>query len=217
MEPELPDPSDLLPVTFFERDPRVVAPDLLGCAIVSRKGGVATGGWIVETEAYLGAEDAGSHAATRGITARNAVMYGPPGHAYVYFTYGFHYLLNFVCEPEGVAGAVLIRAIEPVWGVAVMAARRGGRSVGELTNGPGKLTQALGIDLTDNACALNASGIFVYAAMRPAGAVAVSGRVGLAAGHEHEYRYFIEDNPFVSRGRTGAIRSSRTERDRRVP
>lgn len=217
MEPALPEHSRLLPLSFFERDPRTVARDLLGCSVVSHKGGIVTGGRIVETEAYLGSDDAGSHAATKGITPRNAVMYGPPGHAYVYFTYGNHHLLNFVCEPEGTAGAVLVRALEPLWGLAAMAARRGGRSLGELTNGPGKLTAALGIGLEDNACPLNASGIFVFGAVRPIGSVAVSGRVGLAAGHEHEYRYFIEDNPFVSRGRTGPVRPPRTERNRSEP
>ncbi len=214
MEPALPDRSRLLPLSFFERDPRTVARALLGCSVVSHKGGIVTGGRIVETEAYLGADDAGSHAATRGITPRNAVMYGPPGHTYVYFTYGNHHLLNFVCEPEGTAGAVLVRALEPLWGVPAMTARRGGRPLGELANGPGKLTAALGVDLEDNACPLNASGIFVYGAALPVGSVAVSGRVGLAGGHEHEYRYYIEDSPFVSRGRTGPVRASRTEKDR---
>jgi DNA-3-methyladenine glycosylase len=207
MEPNLPGCSLLLPRSFFERDPRAVARGLIGCVLISKKGGVVTGGRIVETEAYLGADDAGSHAATKGVTRRNAVMYGPPAHAYVYFTYGNHYLLNFVCEPEGTAGAALIRALEPLYGLAEMAARRGGRSERELTSGPGKLTAALGIDLTDNACPLNEKGIFVYEAPRPASEqVAVSGRIGLAYGHEYEYRYYLRDNPFVSRGRTGQVR-----------
>jgi DNA-3-methyladenine glycosylase len=217
MEPDLPRPSDLLPRSFFDRDPRVVARDLLGCAVVAEKGGVRAGGLIVETEAYLGADDAGSHAATKGVTARNAVMYGPPGHAYVYFTYGNHHLLNFVCEPEGTAGAVLVRALEPVWGVAAMTVRRGGRAPGELTNGPGKLTAALGVDLEDNACPLNTGGIFVYGATSDPGTIGVSGRIGLAEGHEHEYRYYLEDNPFVSRGRTGPVRGRRPAQDRSEP
>ena len=115
--------------TFFDRSPELVAPELLGALLVSTAGGVETGGRIVETEAYLGRDDPGSHAATRGITKRNAVMYGPPGSAYVYFTYGNHHMLNLVCEPEGVAGAVLIRAIEPLLGIEVMSgAGAGGRS-----------------------------------------------------------------------------------------
>lgn len=217
MEQSLPDPGSLLPAAFFMRDPREVACDLLGKPVVSVKGGEVTGGRIVECEAYLGADDAGSHAATRGITPRNAVMYGPPAHAYVYFTYGSHHLLNFVCAEEGTAGAVLIRALEPRWGIAAMTARRG-RPVGELTNGPGKLTEALGIDLSDNACRLNETGIFVYDAPSvPDSDVALSGRVGLADGHEHQYRYFVRDNPFVSRGRTGPVRRARRAPDRSEP
>lgn len=204
MEPELPNSAVLLSHAFFERDPRIVATEVLGCLLISRKGGTVTGGRIVEAEAYLGADDSGSHAATRGMTKRNAVMYGPAGHAYVYFTYGNHHMLNFVCEPVGCAGAVLVRAVEPLWGLTSMAQRRGGRPVPELANGPGKLTAALGIDLSDNGCPLNEKGILVYDASRQSGAhVQVSGRVGLSKGHEHQYRYYLRDNPFVSRGRTG--------------
>ena len=214
MEPELPRHADHLPVSFFDRDPRAVAVDLLGCALLSVKGHAPTGGIIVETEAYLGSDDAGSHAATKGVTARNAVMYGPPAHAYVYFTYGNHHLLNFVCGPEGSAGAVLVRALEPVWGIRLMTERRAGRPLVELANGPGKLAAALGIDLSDNASELNSKGIFVYGARQRPPRVAQSGRVGLAAGHEHEYRYYVEDSPFVSRGRTGPVRRSRAAADR---
>lgn len=215
MEPTLPNRADLLPLAFFERDPRIVARDVLGCVLISRRGGVVTGGRIVEVEAYLGAADPGSHASTRGITTRNAVMHGPPGHAYVYFTYGNHYMLNFVCEPQGTAGAVLVRALEPLWGLGEMAVRRGGRPAGELANGPGKLTTAMGIDLSDNACPLNEMGICVYDAPRLTDAqVVASGRIGLADGHEHEYRYYLRDNPFVSRGRTGPLRRSGRATDR---
>ncbi|MFU8891309.1 MAG: DNA-3-methyladenine glycosylase [Anaerosomatales bacterium] len=215
MEPTLPDASLLLPRSFFERDPRVVAREVLGCPLVSRKGAVLTGGVIVETEAYLGTGDPGSHASTRGITKRNAVMYGPPGHAYVYFTYGNHHMLNFVCEPEGTAGAVLVRAVRPLWGIGEMARRRGARPLLDLANGPGKLTAALGIDLTDNACPLNEMGIFVYDAPRVADAqVETTGRVGLSNGHEHEYRYHLRDDPFVSRGRTGPRPSSGRRKNR---
>ncbi|MBE0416945.1 MAG: DNA-3-methyladenine glycosylase [Coriobacteriia bacterium] len=218
MEPNLPDHSLLLSRSFFARDPRIVARGLLGCVVISHKGSAVTGGRIVEAEAYLGADDSGSHAATRGITSRNAVMYGPPGHAYVYFTYGNHHMLNFVCEAEGTAGAVLVRALEPFYGLAEMAARRGNRPAGELTNGPGKLTEALGIDLSDNACPLNEKGIFVYDAPRPAAEqVAASGRIGLADGHEHEYRYYLRDNSFVSRGRTGPVRRPVRATDRSEP
>ena len=98
---------------FFARDPREVAVDLIGCVVASLADGDLAAGYIVETEAYLGTDDPGSHAATRGITKRNAVMYGAPGTAYVYFTYGNHHMLNLVCVTKGMAGAVLVRALEP--------------------------------------------------------------------------------------------------------
>lgn len=209
MEPDFPNATDLLPLSFFDRDPREVAPDLLGCRLISHKGGVATGGIIVEAEAYLGSDDPGSHAATRGMTPRNSVMYGPPGHAYVYFTYGNHHMLNFVCESEGTAGGALIRALQPLWGIELMTERRAGRGLIELTNGPGKLTAALGIDLGDNAVSLNERSICVYSPDGPVGCVGVSGRVGLMHGYEREYRFFVKDNPFVSRGRTGPLRKGK--------
>jgi DNA-3-methyladenine glycosylase len=190
-----------LHTSFFARHPSEVASDLLGCVLVVEAGGERASGRIVETEAYLGADDPGSHAATRGITPRNAVMYGTPGTAYVYFTYGNHHMLNFVCEDAGTAGAVLVRAVEPLDGVEVMTSRRKGRPFRELCSGPGKLTQALGIDLSDNDVALGNGRITVYHGERPpSGAVATSGRVGLSAGHELELRYFVSDSPFVSRG-----------------
>ncbi|PKQ15369.1 MAG: 3-methyladenine DNA glycosylase [Actinobacteria bacterium HGW-Actinobacteria-7] len=204
------DGSDLagarpLPLSFYERDPRDVARDLLGCVLRSTAGDVVTAGRIVETEAYLGADDLGSHAATKGITARNAVMYGPPMRSYVYFTYGNHHMFNVVCESEGVAGAVLVRAIEPLVGIDVMTRRRSGRGIRELCNGPGKLTAALGIDLADNGTTLGEGNLQVYAGTRrAAGGIATSGRIGLSQGHELPFRFYFESNTFVSRGRTGA-------------
>ena len=198
---------------FFDRDPREVAPDLLGKVLVSTAGGVATGGIIVETEAYLGTHDPGSHAATRGMTPRNEVMYGPPGTVYAYFTYGNHHMLNLVCGPEGEAGAVLVRALEPAIGLEAMRSRRVGRADRELANGPGKLAAALGIDLSHNRTVLGEGDLVVYDAAVPLDrAVASSGRVGLSAGHELEFRYFVSDSPYVSRGRTGPPSSARTRR-----
>jgi DNA-3-methyladenine glycosylase len=199
----------LLPAAFFERSPEAVAPDLLGCVLEVTADGATISGRIVETEAYLGADDAGSHAATRGITKRNAVMYGPPGHAYVYFTYGNHYMLNVVCEPEGIAGGVLIRAVEPLSGIDVMTSRRRGRPLHELCDGPGKLTQAMAIDLSDNGVALGEGRIAVYDGVRPPrGAVATSGRIGLSAGGDLELRFYLKDSTFVSR-RSKAARQDR--------
>ena len=120
-------------------------------------------------------------------------MYGPPGTAYVYFTYGNHHMINLVCEPEGVAGAVLIRAIEPLFGIEVMTERRHGRPLRDLCNGPGKLAAALGVDLTDNGTTLGEGRLSVYDGERPSAAeIARSGRIGLSSGHELELRWYRE-------------------------
>jgi DNA-3-methyladenine glycosylase len=205
-----------LSTSFFDRHPAEVAPDLLGCFVVSTSDDVTTGGMIVETEAYLGSDDPGSHAATKGVTKRNATMYGPPGTAYVYFTYGNHHMFNIVCQPDGTAGAVLIRALEPIWGQDQMTARRHGRPLHELCDGPGKLAAALGIDLSDNGVVLGRGRLSVYDGQRPVGPrVLTSGRVGLSAGHELELRYYLEGNSHVSRGRTGPPTSHRGSTRRR--
>jgi DNA-3-methyladenine glycosylase len=193
-----------LPQAFFARDTREVARDLLGKVLVSRAEGILTAGRIVEAEAYLGSHDAGSHAATRGVTDRNRVMYGDPGTAYVYFTYGMHHMLNLVAEREGEAGAVLVRALEPLAGIEVMSARRGGRDGVALTNGPGKVAQALGVDLDDNGTVLGKGRLSVHEPReRPSHEVAVSGRIGLSDGHDLPLRYYLVDNPYVSRGKPG--------------
>ena len=197
-----------VPERFFERDPAVVARELLGAVLVTEKDGGRTGGRIVETEAYLGSDDPGSHAATRGITKRNAVMYGPPARTYVYFTYGAHHMLNIVCEAEGVAGAVLIRAITPEIGLETIRVRRGDRPDAELANGPGKLASALGVDLSDNGDRLGQGAVTIFRGESLAAEeIAVSGRVGLSAGHELDLRYYIRDDPSVSKGRNGVQRT----------
>jgi DNA-3-methyladenine glycosylase len=130
-----------LTTDFYSRNVIEVARDSLGKILIHGK----TAGRIIETEAYLGVDDRAAHA-WRGITPRTKVMFGPPGHAYIYFVYGMHECLNFVCEPEGKAGCVLIRALEPVSGINLMFRRRvKARRVEDLASGPGKLTQALGI------------------------------------------------------------------------
>ncbi len=201
-----PPDSESAPIDaqFFERAPELVAPDLLGALLVSTAGGEVTGGRIVEVEAYLGASDPGSHAATKGITRRNAVMYGPAGTAYVYFTYGNHHMINLVCEPEGRAGAVLIRAMEPLFGLDMMTQRRRGLPEKDLANGPGKLAAALGIDLSDNGVPLGEGRLSVYHGERLAEhEIGLSGRIGLSSGHELELRWFVLGSPHVSRGRLG--------------
>jgi len=134
-----------LPREFYNRPTLTVARELIGARLVRILEGVKLVGLIIETEAYIGEEDLGCHAKA-GRTPRTQVMYGPPGHAYVYFTYGNHWMLNAVTEREGFPAAVLIRAIQPVEGVEAMSARRNGRD----TFGPGKLTQAMGITKSEN-------------------------------------------------------------------
>jgi DNA-3-methyladenine glycosylase len=222
--PTPPEGARVLAASFFERDTVTVARELLGKLVVSTAGGEVTGGLVVEAEAYLGADDAGSHAATKGVTKRNAVMYGPPGHSYVYFTYGNHHMLNLVTEPRGTAGAVLVRALEPTIGLETMRLRRaaGRRGPGrplsdrDLANGPGKLAAALGLDLTHNGRPLDGSAaLAVYDVGATVGAVASSGRIGLSSGHELELRFFLEGSPYVSAGRIGAAPPRARERKAR--
>lgn len=170
--------------------------------LVTTDGEIVTGGRVVETEAYLGSDDPGSHASTRGITPRNRTMYGPPGTTYVYFTYGNHHMLNLVTEAEGTAGAVLIRAIEPVIGLETMRARRAGVADRSLADGPGKLAAALGVTLADNGATLGAGRLEVLDGPSPE-RVGASGRVGLSAGHDMELRFYEEGCTFVSKGRAG--------------
>ncbi len=141
--------SSILPQEFYNRPTLRVARELLGMHLVRVLGDVRLSGIITETEAYVGEQDLGCHAKA-GRTARTAVMYGPAGHAYVYFTYGMHWMLNAVTEAEGFPAAVLLRAIQPLDGLEVISANRHGRD----TNGPAKLTQALGILKDSNNCNL---------------------------------------------------------------
>src|SRR6266478_3889199 len=138
--------SEPLPREFYERDTVQVSRDLLGKILVHR----CAAGVIVETEAYVGGDDLASHSA-RGVTPRTKVIFGPPGHAYVYFIYGMYECLNLVAEPEGKAGCVLIRAIEPACGIETMFRRRpAARKVADLASGPGKLTLAMSITRAHN-------------------------------------------------------------------
>ena len=140
---------DFLPRSFFDRPTQSVARELLGCRLIRKLAGTLLVGAIVETEAYIGQRDLACHAKV-GKTPRTRIMYGPPGLAYVYFTYGMHWMLNLVTEAEGFPAAVLIRAIQPLEGISCMQDRRGGKPLSQLANGPAKLTQALGIAREQN-------------------------------------------------------------------
>lgn len=184
----------VIPRSFYARDAVTVARNLLGATL--RHGPVA--GRIVETEAYLGEGDQAAHSYA-GLTPRTRVIFGPPGHAYVYFSYGMHCCLNFVAEPEGQAGCVLIRALEPLEGLDAMFARRPkARKPRDLCSGPGKLTQAMGVTLDHYGADLTAGPLTVHPA-EDAPDIAVSTRIGITKCADLPLRFFIRDNEHVSR------------------
>lgn len=187
----------MLPRDFYGRDPRVVAPELLGKLLV--RGDRA--GRIVEVEAYCGAEDPGSHA-YRGMTKRNRVMFGPPGGLYVYFTYGMHWCANAVCgDHDGYA--VLLRALAPVDGVeAMQAARPAARRERDLCSGPAKLCQAFGLDGEFDGADLvtgDREVRIVDDGVPPPSDPVQTTRIGLSAGAEHPWRWYVAGDPNVSR------------------
>jgi DNA-3-methyladenine glycosylase len=181
--------------SFYERPVLDVARDLVGCVVTHQD----TAGVIVETEAYHDSEPA-SHAFV-GLTPRTRTLFGPPGRAYVYRSYGIHALLNAVCEPEGVGAGVLIRALEPLEGLDHMRARRGVVSERLLCSGPGKLTQAMGIGLGDNGSDLQRGPVVI--SRRPAAwrevEIAVDRRIGITRAAELPWRFSAAGNRFVSR------------------
>lgn len=199
-----------VPHSFFSRSTLAVARELLGCEIVRKIGSTNADVIrvrIVETEAYLGERDEAAHCAA-GKTQRAEVMWAAPGTIYVYFIYGAHFMLNFVTEKKGVAGAVLIRAVEPIEGLQTMRAQRGilpkklGLQCAALTNGPGKLARAIGVDMS-----LNKARLSDHAAMRvcfgsrpvPDNAVVTTTRIGINKSRELPYRFYERGNPFVSK------------------
>ena len=185
---------------FYARSALEVAPDLLNKVLVAPDG---RAGRIVEIEAYRGADDPGSHG-FRGPTKRNATMFGPPGHLYVYFTYGMHWCANVVAETDGVAAAVLLRALTPLEGLEAMYAARGpaARTERDLCSGPAKLTQALGIDgALDGADLVSGDrGVtIVDDGQPPPPTPAVTKRIGLTNGADLPWRFYIEDTAGISR------------------
>ena len=189
-----------LPRSFYARSTVEVARSLLGKVLVHGP----TAGIIVETEAYLGGEDLAAHSA-RGLTERTRVIFGPPGHAYVYLIYGMYECLNLVAERTGRPGCVLIRALEPVSGVELMRARRGAaRKLEQLANGPGKLTLALGITRAHNGVDVTRGPLVVHEA---AGAseieIEVTQRIGITRSADLPFRFVMAGNGFVSGRRRG--------------
>ena len=178
--------------SFFDRSVHEVAPDLIGATLLVN----GIGGQIVEVEAYHHTDPAAhSHG---GQTPRNAVMFGPPGYAYVYRSYGIHWCLNFVCEEAGSASAVLIRALEPTAGIAAMRRRRGVAELRDLCSGPGKLCQALGVSIKHNGLALDRTPFELRA--RDGEAEVVAGvRIGITKAADLPWRYGLSGSKFLSK------------------
>ena len=184
---------------FFARDPVVLARDLLGRVLFYKTPEGLLAGRIVETEAYTGAADPASHA-FRGRTARNAVMFGPAGHAYVYFTYGMHYCLNVTAEAPGTAGAVLLRALEPLAGVEMMRARGDHGPESRLLSGPGKIGRAFGLSLDDNGRDFTRGPLGLAAGTPvPTREVAISRRIGISRAVDLPYRFAVASSRSVSK------------------
>jgi DNA-3-methyladenine glycosylase len=208
-QPTTVTPKEILPLAreFFSHDPRRVARALIGKVLVRQESArIRLTGRIVEVEAYLGEDDPASHSFS-GRTERNAVLFGPPGYAYVYFIYGNHYCLNVSCQPEGKAGGILFRALEPLSGIDEMAHARGitvnsPKDLPQLTSGPGRLSEAFGITrVRDNGCDLtsSASSLWLGDDGYRARGIAVTPRVGITKATDHPLRYILERSPFVSK------------------
>jgi len=212
----------VLPLSFYSQPTIEMARALLGKLLAHETAEGCVSGYIVETEAYLQGDPA-SHAVLRvggrwvaKMTERNRRMFGPPGHAYVYFIYGNHHCLNVVTREEGVAEAVLIRAVEPAQGVELMRQRRGighpgaakelrqqivaTRADRNLTNGPGKLTEAFAIDMTHNGADLTAGPLRIEIGRQiPASSILARSRVGIKVADQHPWRFVVADSPWLSR------------------
>ncbi|NLJ55745.1 MAG: DNA-3-methyladenine glycosylase [Firmicutes bacterium] len=185
---------------FYKKSTIEAARFLLGAKLVHFSPAGLTAGLIVETEAYLSRGDPACHAA-RGKTKRNAMMFGPPGRAYVYFIYGNHYCFNVVTGREGHGEAVLVRALEPLEGMALMQKRRGSdKKIKDLANGPGKLCQAMGINGKHNGISLKQYPLFITAGVSVKAAdIDVSGRIGISRGQDKQLRFFVRGNAYLSR------------------
>lgn len=184
-----------LPNSFYWKRSEELARDLLGCILIHEAEEGMAAGVIVETEAYH-QEDPASHSYS-GRTPRTEVMFGPPGRAYIYFTYGMHHCFNVVCGQEGRGEAVLIRALEPVEGIELMQRRRKRDEVADLCSGPAKLVEALGISKEQNGCAL--AGDLRIELGEAVKGVVVTRRVGISKAIDEPLRFYVEGNEFISR------------------
>lgn len=201
-----------LPASFYDRPTELVARELLGAILEHKSEDGVASGRIVETEAYLGPDDPACHAVA-GRTERTWHLHGPPGVAYVYFVYGVHWCFNAVTREEGHGSAVLVRAIEPVGGLSLMRTRRGARRDVDLTSGPGKLCQALGIDGALDGTRLDRGSLRILAGppVDEAG-VDVTPRIGITRAAEWPLRWLVRGNPYVSQGRPGITTTRRRVR-----
>lgn len=190
-----------LPRSFYEQDTIVVAKELLGKYLVREHAEGAAVGRIVETEAYVGPHDLACHA-SKGRTARTEVMFGPAGHAYVYFIYGFYNMLNLVTEAEDYPAAVLVRAVEPVYGVELMKARRKSDRLRNLASGPGKLCQAFAVDRSLNGACLRGDLLYIEDRGAPLPQFKATPRIGVDYAGKWKnkpYRFLVTDSEFVSK------------------
>src|SRR5580658_8021695 len=208
-----------LPREFYDRDPRRVSRELLGKVLVRREGRRVRTARIVEVEAYLGMDDSAAHSFA-GRTLRNAVLFGPPGYAYVYFIYGNHYCLNVSCLPDGVAGGVLFRALEPLAGIDEMARARSvgidsTRDLRKLTSGPGRLAEAFGITRErDNGKDLTSasSDLFIADDGYRVRRILTTPRIGITKAAERPLRYVVAGNEFVSGPKIRELKPVRNRR-----
>ncbi len=194
-------PASIKPLkrSFYERNTAVVAFELIGKILSFKQDGKIFQGRIVETEAYFGTKDPASHA-FRGPTPRTWVMFGPSGFSYVYFTYGNYHCLNIVTEKETVAGAVLVRALEPLSELETMKKRRSTNDIRKLTDGPGKLTQAFGITREHSGRDLTAESFCIIESKEKTPLpINVTPRIGISQAKEMPYRFYLTTSPFVSR------------------
>jgi DNA-3-methyladenine glycosylase len=198
-----PDFGPILKRPFYVRGAAEVARDLLGRVIQHG----ACAGKIVETEAYLGSDDLAAHSA-RGVTGRTSVIFGEPGHAYVYFIYGMHECLNLVCEPKGMAGCVLIRALEPLAEVDLMRERRGKQALKELASGPGKLTEAMGITRAQNGADVTRGELVVRRGAEEKFEVDGTARIGITKCVDWPLRFVVRGSGFVSGGKSARGKSN---------